>query len=147
MSDWKLKIGKEVFRQMHKHAEHDYPDECCGFLYGKFIDDESRKVTEIRPVTNAKTGDKSKRFQIDPRDYQKAEQYAVQQDLDLVGVYHSHPDHPARPSDHDLKQALPVFSYIIISVQNGVAKETTSWRIADSEEFQEEKILETITNP
>jgi proteasome lid subunit RPN8/RPN11 len=146
MSNWKLNIGKEVRQQMHKHAEHDYPDECCGFLYGRFNDDGSLKVTEIRPVTNAKTGDKIKRFQIYPNDYRKAEQYAVQQDLDLVGVYHSHPDHPAQPSDHDLKQALPVFSYIIVSVQNGVAKETTSWRIEDSEEFQEEKILETIIN-
>lgn len=147
MSKWKLNINKEVLQQLHKHAEHDYPDECCGFMYGNFIDDHNRAVTEIRPVTNAKTGDKSKRFQIDPNDYRKAEKYAVQQDLDLVGVYHSHPDHPARPSDHDLKQALPVFSYIIVSVQNGVAKETTSWRIEESKEFQEEKILEKISNP
>ncbi len=143
---WKLHIDKESLEKMHNHAEQDYPDECCGFMYGSFDDENVRQVTVIRPVSNVKPGDKSDRFQIDPLDYRKAEQFALLQDLDLVGVYHSHPDHPAEPSEHDLKQAMPVFSYIIVSVQDGVATATRSWRLDDEKEFQEEKVLEKIVN-
>lgn len=144
MSEWTLKIDKEVLNKMQEHAEGTYPDECCGFMYGEYHDENTRTVHTARPVTNAKEGDKSDRFQIDPKDYQKAERYALQQDMDLVGVYHSHPNHPAEPSQHDLKQAMPVFSYVIISVKKEVADHTRSWRLDDHKEFQEEKILENI---
>lgn len=147
MSDWKLHIDKEALEKIHEHAEQTYPDECCGFLYGEYQDNDARTVSVVRAVTNAKEGDKSDRFQIDPKDYQQAERYAMQQDMDLVGVYHSHPDHPAEPSQHDLKQAMPVFSYIIVSVEDGVADHSTSWRLDDQNEFQQEKILEKIAKP
>lgn len=146
MKNWKLYIAKEVLEQMQEHAEQTYPDECCGFMYGHYRDEESRSVQIVRPVTNAKEGDKSDRFQIDPLDYQKAERFALKNDLDLVGVYHSHPDHPAEPSEHDLKQAMPVFSYLIVSVKEEVTDHTRSWRLDDQKEFKEEEILENITN-
>lgn len=147
MQEWKVYIEKDVLEKMHEHAEQTYPDECCGFMYGEYQEDGPRSVYRVRPVSNAKEGDKSNRFQIDPLDYQKAERFALQNNLDLVGVYHSHPDHPAEPSQHDLKQAMPVFSYVIISVQNGVTDHTRSWKLNEQKEFQEEKVFEKIIKP
>lgn len=123
---------------MKTHAESGYPNEICGFFYG--LEDDVRQVRFAQEVENAKEGDQSRRFQIDPLDYQKAEQYAIDHDLDLLGVYHSHPDHPAEPSEHDRKVAMPWFSYIIISVQDGEAVSTRSWQLNDERKFDEEQI-------
>lgn len=123
---------------MQTHAETGYPNEICGFFYG--LEGDVRQVRFAQEVDNAKEGDQSRRFQIDPLDYQKAEKYAIDHDLDLLGVYHSHPDHPAKPSEHDRKVAMPWFSYIIISVQDGKAENARSWRLNDERQFDEEKI-------
>lgn len=123
---------------METHAESGYPNEICGFFYG--LEGDVRQVRFAHEVENAKEGDQSRRFQIDPLDYQKAEQYAIDHDLDLLGVYHSHPDHPAEPSEHDRKVAMPWFSYIIISVQDGEAVSTRSWQLNDERKFDEEQI-------
>ena len=124
---------------MYQHAESDYPNECCGFFYGR-ADSNQRHVHLVQEVENVKEGDQRRRFQIDPLDYQKAEKYAIDHDLDLLGVYHSHPDHPAEPSEHDRKVAMPYFSYIIISVQNGKADTSRSWRLNKNQQFDEELI-------
>lgn len=134
----KLEISNEALRKMHQHAEADYPNECCGFFYG--LEGDIRQVRIAQEVENAKEGDQSDRFQIDPLDYQKAEKYAIDHDLDLLGVYHSHPDHPADPSEHDRKVALPFFSYIIISVHDGKAASTRSWQLNKERQFEEESI-------
>lgn len=123
---------------MEEHAELAYPNECCGFFFGK--NDGTRLVTAVRKVTNAKEGDQRRRFEIAPEDYQKAEKYALDQDLDLLGVYHSHPDHPAEPSEHDRSVALPYFSYIILSVQNGKSVNIRSWQLNEERMFEEEEI-------
>lgn len=125
-------------QKMQRHAETTYPNECCGFFYG--LAGDLRQVRVVRPVENAKEGDQRDRFQIDPKDYQKAEKYAIEHDLDLLGVYHSHPDHPAKPSEHDRKVALPWFSYIIVSVQDGAAADTRSWQLNEKRQFEEETI-------
>lgn len=136
----KLEITEKILKHIHDHAEADYPNECCGFMYGRQDDDEHRTVTLAQKVSNSKEGDQRRRFQIDPNDYRKAEEFAVEQDLDLLGVYHSHPDHPAKPSEHDRKQAFPFFSYVIVSVQDGETANTTSWRLNDDAQFDEEFI-------
>ncbi|NGP87189.1 Mov34/MPN/PAD-1 family protein [Fodinibius halophilus] len=137
----KLVLNESPLKKMHAHAEADYPNECCGFFYGQA--DEIRTVTTVREVKNAKEGDQRRRFQISPRDYQQAEKFALEHDLDLLGVYHSHPDHPAEPSEHDRKVAMPWFSYIIISVQDGKATTTRSWRLNEDRQFEEESIEQT----
>ncbi|MCW9708010.1 M67 family metallopeptidase [Fodinibius salsisoli] len=134
-----LTISKEALSIINEHAEADYPNECCGFFYG-LADGGQRQVRVIQKVKNAKEGDQRRRFQIDPQDYQKAEKYAIDNDLDLLGVYHSHPDHPAKPSEHDRKVAMPYFSYIIVSVQDGKAVTVRSWRLNESQQFDEEPI-------
>lgn len=132
----KVTTQHQPAKAMRQHAEEYYPNECCGFFYGK--DGEVREITLARRVTNAKDGDQRRRFQIDPKDYQEAEKYALENDLDLLGVYHSHPDHPAEPSEHDRKVAMPYFSYIIISVQDGKATSTRSWQLNEERQFEEE---------
>jgi proteasome lid subunit RPN8/RPN11 len=93
------------------------------------------KPTKVRtielavPVINSKDGDKKRRFEISPLDYMKAEQYALQNNIGLLGVYHSHPQHPAIASEHDLKQAMPYFSYVILSVMDAKIADIKSWKL------------------
>ena len=119
-------------------AVRAFPDECCGFLYG--YDDESgrRVITQAQVVNNAKEGDKRRRFEIAPYDYLDAEKYAEQQQVQLLGIYHSHPNHPAVPSEHDRVAAQPFFSYIIISVNDKQPGLIRSWRLNDEFQFEEE---------
>ncbi len=84
-----------------------------------------------------------KQFEIDPADYQKAEKYALKNNLDFLGVYHSHPDHPGVPSEHDRRVAMPFFSYIIVSVNLGSAVRLRSWRLNEQRQFDEETLTET----
>ena len=134
----KLIITEEVIQTMQRHAEATFPNECCGFFYGQ--DNEERQVNEVRPVDNSQDGDQRRRFEISAFDYMKAEKYASDQDTTLLGIYHSHPNHPAKPSEHDLKQAVPFFSYIIISVMDGKSVDITSWQLNQQQQFEEESI-------
>lgn len=121
-----------------------FPDECCGFFYGEEDEQGNRIVTEILVVSNAKEGDKRRRFEISSRDYLKGEQYALERNLQFLGVYHSHPDHPAIPSEQDRVAAQPYFSYIIISVLGNNTTHMRSWRLNDSFQFEEEEINNKI---
>ena len=134
-----LSINHQALETLEKHAERDYPNECCGFLFGS--EGTIREIELAREVPNNKQGDKRKRFEISPLDYMKAERYALENDLELLGIYHSHPDHPAIPSEHDFRQAVPFFSYIIMSVRHGSNKRLTSWRLNDDNKFEQEKII------
>jgi proteasome lid subunit RPN8/RPN11 len=116
-----------------------FPDECCGFIYGNEDEKGNRIVTEVMVVDNSKEGDKRRRFEISPKDYIKAEKYAFESNLQLLGIYHSHPNHPAIPSEHDRIAAQPYFSYIIISVINN-STQLRSWRLNESAQFEEEKV-------
>lgn len=120
-------FAEQVIRE---HGERDFPNECVGFLYGEDKSGE-RIINLARPIVNSKEGDQRRRFEISPIDYMKAEQYALVNNTTLLGVYHSHPQHPAIPSEHDLKQALPFFSYIIVSVMDGQSDKLTSWRLSE----------------
>ena len=121
-----------------------FPDECCGFFYGKEESDGTRFITDILVVNNAKNGDKQKRFEISPQDYLRAEKFAEEKDLDFLGIYHSHPNHPAIPSEHDRIAAQPYFSYIIISVLSNNTTHMRSWRLNESFQFEEEDINNSI---
>ena len=127
------------FKQMKAHAEYIFPDECCGFLFGTEHPDGTRLISRLKDVKNAKPGDQRRRFEITGRDYMQAENFALENDLTLLGIYHSHPDHPAIPSEHDRVAAQPFFSYVIISVMQGLTDEICSWRLNDSIQFEEEK--------
>ena len=125
---------------MNEDGLNSFPDECCGFFYGVEDAQGNRNVSEVLVVNNAKDGDKRRRFEISPVDYMKAEQYALENNLQLLGVYHSHPNHPAIPSEHDRVAAQPYFSYIIISVLDNRSTHMRSWKLNDSFQFEEEEI-------
>lgn len=119
-------------------AVHAFPDECCGFVFGHEDSDGRRFITQARVVKNVKEGDKRRRFEIAPQDYLDAEKYAEEQQIELLGVYHSHPNHPAVPSEHDRAAAQPFFSYLIISVNDKIPGPIRSWRLNDDWQFEEE---------
>lgn len=134
-----IKIEPVVNKKMLDDAINAYPDECCGFLFGT-EENEERVISDILVVNNSKEGDKKRSFEISPKDYLKAERYAEQNNFLLLGVYHSHPDHPAIPSEHDRISAQPYFSYVIVSVLKGTETKVSSWGLNDECQFEEEKL-------
>jgi proteasome lid subunit RPN8/RPN11 len=136
-----LKISSAVLKQIHVHGEGAYPEEGAGLILGH-VDDDVRVVTAILGIDNAReNGARHNRYLITARDMLYGEQEAMRRGLDILGVFHSHPDHPNRPSDFDRDWALPWFSYVITSVQSGKAIESRSWRLQeDRSSFDEEEL-------
>lgn len=134
-----LTFKPDVYGRMLDDARKCFPDECCGFLLGE-ENGCDRFFSEIMIVNNAKDGDKRRRFSITPRDYLKAELMATRLNLTLLGVYHSHPLHPAIPSEHDLNVAMPYFSYVIIAVYGENDTSVRSWKLNDERQFEEELV-------
>jgi proteasome lid subunit RPN8/RPN11 len=135
-----LHVAPDLLRRMEAHGEAAYPEEGAGFLMGP--DGARREATAILPLPNEREdGARHNRFLIGPRDYLRAELEADRLGLTLIGVFHSHPDHPNRPSEYDREWAQPFFSYIITSVNNGLAAGSRSWRLTeDRSAFEEEAI-------
>ena len=138
-------IEQSPLEKMYADALQSFPDECCGFFFGKDLDDE-RLISEILVVNNSKEGDKRRRFEISPKDYLDAERYADENGVQLLGVYHSHPNHPAIPSEHDRVAAQPYFSYIIISVKDNQIADIRSWQLNDEFQFEEETVENQFIN-
>ena len=136
----KIKVSDETLDAMHEHALKDFPNECVGFFYGEG-NEKTKYVAEYLPLKNSKSGDQRRRFEIDPKDYLNAEKYAMEKNQTLLGVYHSHPLHPAIPSKYDLRRAVPFFSYIIASVNESKVAETTSWQLNEQNEFEQEELI------
>ncbi|HXB08805.1 MAG TPA: M67 family metallopeptidase [Puia sp.] len=137
-------IEPRVRQLLIEDALTTFPDECCGFLFGKEEHDGTRLVVDILVVDNSKDGDKTRRFEISPQDYMAAESHALDHDWTLLGIYHSHPKHPAIPSEHDRKAAQPFFSYVIVSVMDKDTINLRSWLLNDEQQFEEEPILDNI---
>ncbi len=137
-----ISLTKEQISEIEKHGEGEYPFECCGLLIGSF-EDGKKNVVEIFPIENALEEEaKHNRSLITPRDLMRGERYAREKKLDVVGNYHSHPDHPAIPSQFDLDHALPVWSYVIVSVEKKEAVDLRSWEMQnDRLRFNEEEII------
>lgn len=134
-----LHILRKTEIEIIADALRSFPDECCGFMFGTEKGEE-RTITVIQIVNNAKEGDKRRRFEITAFDYMKAEQYAEDNNLLLLGVYHSHPNHPSIPSEHDRVVAQPYFSYVIIAVRENEFVSLQSWRLNEDFQFDEEQI-------
>lgn len=125
------------------HGEQDFPYECCGLLIGRF--DQTRKIVEdVVPISNAREeAAKRTRFLITPDEFRRGEAQAKARGMEIVGFYHSHPDHTAQASGYDREHAWPVYSYIIVSVMGGKAAEFLSWELeADRSRFRPEQIVE-----
>jgi proteasome lid subunit RPN8/RPN11 len=125
-----LTISPELLESIREHGKTAYPNECCGVLLGR-IENSGKSVVKLRPMENAREDSPRNRYLISPRDLLEAEKAARALGLDIVGVYHSHPDHPARPSEFDREHAFPWYSYIIVSVRAGEPLDLTSWTLRD----------------
>ena len=135
-----LIINSDIAQSIREYGTRDYPNETCGAMLG--IDGtDGREVRALFPLTNRRDDSPRNRFSITADDFRAAERAAKERGLDLVGWYHSHPDHPARPSEYDREHAWPWYSYVIVSVASGQPCDMTSWQLADDRSaFQPEEI-------
>ncbi|MGH9377522.1 MAG: Mov34/MPN/PAD-1 family protein [Terriglobia bacterium] len=152
-----LRITDEQIEAIRQHAAREYPNECCGALLGVGRD-EAKEVRGVQPLRNLRKGaaragellpleapereSERNRFLIDPDDLRRAERDALGRGIEIVGFYHSHPDHPARPSEYDRDHAFPWYSYVIIAVEAGKPGRYTSWVLRDDRTQFDEECLE-----
>ena len=147
-----LILSSSHFQKIFSHGETSYPNECCGLLLGH-KNQETKTVMEIWPAENAWQTEadeywpeqteftEEKRYAISPKLMLKAMKSARERHLSIIGIYHSHPDHPAIPSEFDRTYAWPEYSYIILSVEKGKTIDFLCWSLDENNQFQPEKII------
>jgi proteasome lid subunit RPN8/RPN11 len=140
-----ITVSNKAVEIMHRDALDAFPDECCGFMFGQEKGEGNRQVTVAYPIHNSAVENRKRRFEIAPKDYLRGEQYALENDVQFLGIYHSHPNHPAIPSEHDRVAAQPWFSYVIISVSENEVKHARSWVLNDEFQFEEEVYNNQLT--
>ena len=141
-----LILPREWEQIIRFESENAYPNECCGVLMGEIDDAGTKTVRHAEAIVNAREdGEQHNRFLITAEDMLHAERTARAAKLDVIGFYHSHPDHSSAPSEYDKSHALPFCSYVIVAVEKGVSTELTSWELTPdraaflSENFLQEK--------
>jgi len=142
MSEQRVRLEAGVGAAIRRHGEQTYPHECCGALVGI-----PGQVTTAVALPNTTEEGPRRRFLVRPSDYRIAEQRAGELGGELLGFYHSHPDHPARPSQFDLDHAWPTFAYVIVSVATGTARDMTVWYLKEDRTRFEEGELNGDDNP
>ncbi len=126
-----IRLSERASADIRAHTQNAYPEEGAGFLLGR-EQGQVRIIEAALPQSNEFDADQRlRRYMIEPGDMLAAEEYADEHGFDILGIFHSHPNHPPVPSSFDLEWALPWFSYLIISVQNGEAVESRCWRLND----------------
>jgi proteasome lid subunit RPN8/RPN11 len=139
-----LKLSSELKKDIRINGETAYPNECCGIILGEIKDNGTKNAMRTVAVNNSgEDSEQYHRFLITPEDMFRAQQTARAAKLEVIGFYHSHPDHPSSPSDYDKEHALPFYSYVIVSVDKGNAQVLTSWELTDDRSnFLQENIIE-----
>ena len=136
-----IQISEELIRQIKIHGEDHYPEEGAGLILGR-VQGEDRNAQQLLPLKNEfEANSRHNRYLIRPEEMMNAELKAEALGLDIIGVFHSHPNHPAVPSDFDRERALPWNSYVITRVDEDGASESRSWRLSEERQFFEEPIL------
>ena len=151
-----LQLTRHHLEAIRQHGVRDYPSECCGVLLGKAKGSEKEvaevvplknlrhdagRAQELLPVDDPKQETDRNRFLLDPLEQMRVEKDARARGLEVLGYYHSHPDHPARPSEYDREHAWPWYAYVILSVERGVAKDLTCWvLVEDRSKFKAEEV-------
>lgn len=140
-----LKTGKSDLDDIRRHGEETYPHECCGVLLGRFEDDGTRVVTSTARAGNARTDSAHNRYNIDPKELIRIQRQGRERGEDIVGFYHSHPDHPPLWSPTDLAGAHWIgCSYVITSVEKGKAAVTNSFELTGSDENDKKLVDEKV---
>lgn len=136
-----MHIPTDLLDAIRRHGRETYPEECCGFLLGT-AGPAGNRVSALHRVENRHPDHRERRYVITPADYHAADRAARRSGADIVGFYHSHPDHPAQPSATDLAEAtFPGYTYVIVSVRGGEPAELTAWSLApDRSRFDPEAI-------
>ena len=132
-----IRIHPEAWQQMVAHARATYPNECCGAMLGT-INGDSKAVQVSLPLDNAYEGAQASRYELRPQDLLRADKEARSRKLDLVGIYHSHPDCDAYFSETDLKNSCPWYSFIVLSIRDGAFDHANSW-LPDAEQTKAER--------
>ncbi|MDR2100330.1 MAG: M67 family metallopeptidase [Campylobacteraceae bacterium] len=125
-------LNNALIKEINAHAEAEYPFECCGIILGR-LQNGVKAALELLGISNARDeASRHNRFLITDEEFAKASFYAAKKGYEILGFYHSHPDHPSIPSKYDLEHAWPFYSYIIVAVEKGEAKEFTSWELENN---------------
>lgn len=145
-----IEIPRAIQERLATLATEGYPNEVCGLLVGR-QDGDRRVVERIRPAGNLTTDRRRDRYELNPDDYLAADRAAREDGLDIVGIWHTHPDHPAEPSRTDREAAWEGFTYLILSVRRGKVTEARCWRLEDGEFREETRVTEaseaTMSDP
>jgi len=137
-----IKIPSSILREIYDHMEASYPHECCGLLVGRIVNENERVIHTFRKCRNLNTERAHDRYEMDPKCWLNTEREFDSSPWGIVGIYHSHPDHPSRASQTDTDAAWPNYSYVIASVQQGTVASTQSWLLNDIEKrFYEEAVV------
>jgi len=121
-----IRIEPDAWREMVAHAQSVYPDECCGAMLGA-IEDGRKSVRIALPLENAYDGARASRYQLRPEDLLRADREARSRQMELIGVYHSHPDCDAYFSETDLRNSCPWYSFVVLSIRGGAFHHANSW--------------------
>jgi proteasome lid subunit RPN8/RPN11 len=132
-----IRIHPGAWQQMVAHARATYPNECCGAMLGT-IDGASKAVQVSLPLDNAYEGAQASRYELRPQDLLRADKEARSRKLDVVGIYHSHPDCDAYFSETDLKNSCPWYSFVVLSIRDGAFDHANSW-LPDAEQTKAER--------
>ncbi len=136
-----LKIGAGDVKSIHAHAREGYPEEVAGALVGMDVDG-MKIVVDVWRAENTHEEERSRRFLIEPLKIKEFEERADERDMDVLGFYHTHPDHPAEPSEYDRDHAWPGYSYVIASVSENGVEDLRSWSLKnDRSGYDEEPIV------
>lgn len=136
-----ITLDTRALEEIREHGREAYPEECCGALLGE-PHGGSARVIRIERIENARGEERRRRYAIDPLEYARVERQADAEGIAVLGFYHSHPDHPARPSEYDRERALPFFHYIVLGVAAGSPGEIASFVLSDDRGvFEREDLL------
>ena len=139
-----LRIADGLLEEIRRHGEQAYPAECCGALAGRVHASGMKEVVRLAPAVNRRTDDPH-RYLIAPDDLRRLEGDLRAEGLEIVGYYHSHPDHPAVPSGFDTAHAWPWYSYLIVRVEGGRGREAASWTLDDEQPVMRSESLEVLS--
>jgi proteasome lid subunit RPN8/RPN11 len=138
-----LRLADALAEEIRRHGEAAYPAECCGALIGR-VEGEAREVVRLEPAVNRRTDDPH-RYLIAPDDLRRLEREVRAAGMEIVGYYHSHPDHPAAPSRFDAEHAWPWYSYLIVRVDRGRGAEMASWVLDDAQPVMHPEPLDVFS--
>jgi proteasome lid subunit RPN8/RPN11 len=137
-----IKIPAQLLREIYDHTEASYPNECCGLMIGTTDQERNHTIHAFRTCRNLNVERSRDRYLMDPKDQLRVQREFEDSPWDIIGIYHSHPDHPSRPSQTDTDAAFEGYSYVIISVQKGTVASANSWLLNEAEKkFYEEPLV------